>query len=50
MVRGLLRGRGVSAGTAVKLAGTRLYCLRPERLFYLDNRLGLGNRQEVPLT
>jgi uncharacterized protein YhbP (UPF0306 family) len=49
LVRGMLRGQGVPAGAAARMAGTRIYCLQPRRLFYLDNRLGFGNRQEIQL-
>jgi hypothetical protein len=49
VVRGMLRGHGVPAGAAARMAGTRIYCLRPSRLSYPDNRRGFGNRQEVSL-
>jgi uncharacterized protein YhbP (UPF0306 family) len=28
----------------------RFYCVRPERLYYIDNEQGFGNRQELELT
>jgi uncharacterized protein YhbP (UPF0306 family) len=46
-VRALLRGQGVDAQTAARLLRTQLYLLRPTRVFYLDNRAGFGQRQEV---
>ncbi len=48
VARDLFRGRAGS-GVAKTVANTRLYVVRPERVFYLDNRLGFGQRQEVPL-
>ena len=37
----------------VQIAGKsfdiRLWCLRPDRLYYLDNARGFSNRQELPL-
>lgn len=48
VARELFRGRA-GAEALAKLRGTRLYVLRPEHVFYLDNRLGFGERVEVPL-
>jgi uncharacterized protein YhbP (UPF0306 family) len=28
----------------------RFYCVRPDRLYYIDNEQGFGNRQELELT
>ncbi len=48
-VRQVLRGAKVAGGEmAAKLLRTRLYQVRVRRLFYLDNRLGFGDREEVP--
>ena len=47
-VRHLLQGKGgVAADMIEKLRGTQMYRLEVQRLFYLDNRRGFGNRQEV---
>lgn len=46
-VRSLLRGQA-GADVLKKVGGTRLYVIRPEHVFYLDNRMGFGNRVEVP--
>ena len=48
VARDLFRGRAGS-GVARKVANTRLYVVRPRRVFYLDNQIGFGQRQEVPL-
>jgi uncharacterized protein len=48
VARDLFRGRA-GAGVVSKVRNTRLYLVRPERVFYLDNRLGFGDRREIPL-
>ncbi len=48
MVRQMLRqARTNPGGMGEKLLRTQMYCLRVERLFYLDNRQGFGDRREV---
>jgi uncharacterized protein YhbP (UPF0306 family) len=32
---------------AAKVAKVQCYCLRPSRIFYIDNSLGFGNREEL---
>ncbi len=49
VARELFRGRAAGLEAARKARSTRLYVLRPSRVYYLDNRLGFGERQEVPL-
>jgi uncharacterized protein len=47
-VRQLLRrDRLGAADLAGKLVRTQMYCLRTDRLFYLDNRRGFGRRAEL---
>ncbi len=49
VARELFRGRAAGVEAARKARHTRLYLLRPRRVYYLDNRLGFGERQEVRL-
>ena len=46
VARELFRGRA-GRGIVSKVQHTRLYVVRPWRVYYLDNRLGFGKRQEV---
>lgn len=48
VVRDLFRAPGlVGEGGVAKLRRTRMYRLLPRRIYYLDNRLGFGSRQDV---
>lgn len=41
---------GAAGALRAKLKRTQMYCVRVGRLFYLDNRLGFGERRAIPLT
>jgi uncharacterized protein YhbP (UPF0306 family) len=40
---------GVSLSMAKKVAGVELYNFRPERIFYMDNSYGFGNRWKLEI-
>jgi uncharacterized protein len=46
VARDLFRGRA-AGGIVARVQRTRMYVVRPQQVYYLDNRLGFGERREI---